>query len=75
MNLNLTGQNQKANAIRPYLVELKTQMDKRKLLWDKISDDKKKRWVKSEKDPIMNLAWQTFTYLKSNFFTITEDDE
>jgi len=43
-------------------------MELRKQIWDRISFEKKKQWIVSDKDPIMTLAWQTYRYLRDNFF-------
>lgn len=66
--LNLTGQEVERVDINPKIVKLKNLMDQRKPIWDKISPEKRKQWVLSDKDPIMSLAWSVFKYLKSNFF-------
>lgn len=72
--LSLTGQTIASAEITPKLVQLKNLMDQRKIIWDKISDEKKRAWVLSEKDPIMDIAWDVFRYLNNNFFGDHKDD-
>ncbi len=67
-NLNLTGQTTAGTAIQTRIVQLKNLLDQRKPFWDRMPNEKKKAWVKSEKDPVMNLAWDVFKYLNNNFF-------
>lgn len=70
--LNLIDQNKKATTINTHIQQLKTQMDARKEVWDKLSPERKKKWILSNKDPIMTLAWQIFKYLRNNFFEEAE---
>ena len=70
--LNLSGQQTEANQINPKLQQLKDRLDERKIVWDKLSDAKKKKWITSGKDPIMTTAWQIYKYLRNNFFTEQE---
>lgn len=67
-NLNLTGQSTLAGQIQTRVNQLKTAMDERLVVWNRLPDDKKKKWVKSGKDPIMTLAWEIYKYLRNNFF-------
>ena len=67
-DLNLSNQQTAVNTIKPYITALKDRMDNRKPVWDKLSDEKKIKWVKSGKDPIMTLAWNVYRYLRDNFF-------
>ena len=67
-DLNLSNQQTAVNTIQPYITALKDRMDNRKAVWDKLSDEKKIKWVKSGKDPIMTLAWNVYRYLRDNFF-------
>lgn len=66
--LNLTGQQDVHNLIAPKIQELKNVMDARKNIWNKLPIEKKKKWVISGKDPIMNIAWNVYKYLRNNFF-------
>ncbi len=66
--LNLTTQTTKATTIQIQVNVLKTAMDQRKPFWDRMPIDKKKAWIASGRDPIMNLAWDMFKYLNDNFF-------
>jgi len=67
-NLNLTGQTTAGTAIQTRIVQLKTLLDQRKPFWDRMPIEKKRMWIKSGKDPVMNLAWDVFKYLNNNFF-------
>ena len=73
--LNLSDQSALKNIIAPKIQDLKTAMDSRKVIWDKISPDKKKKWVVSGKDPIMTLAWSIYRYLRDNFFDERVDND
>lgn len=66
--LDLTGQTTAKNLIAPKLLALKTELDKRLPVWQRISIEKKKKWVLSDKDPIMSIAWDVYKYLRNNFF-------
>ncbi len=67
-DLNLTGQQAQTNQIAPKIQTLKDRMNERKAIWDKLPDDKKKLWITSGDDPIMTLAWQSYRFLRDNFF-------
>ena len=69
--LNLTNQQTAVTAMAPYITGLKDRMEQRKVIWDKLPIEKKKQWVKSGKDPIMTLAYNTFKYLRDGFFSDT----
>lgn len=43
-------------------------MLQRKVVWDKMSIEKKKQWVESNEDPVMKLAWDVYNWLDNNFF-------
>lgn len=66
--LNLTGQQAAYNLIAPRIQQLKNAMDLRKIVWDKLPNNKKIAWIQSDKDPIMGLAWSVYKYLRNNFF-------
>ena len=57
MDINLTGQTAKANTIRPYLVQFKAEMEKRFVIWERISPEKRKQWIQvaDVKDPLFDL--------------------
>jgi len=67
-DLNLTGQATLSGQIQTRITQMQTSMNQRKAIWDRLSDDKKRAWIKSGKDPLMTLAWNIFKYLKNNFF-------
>jgi len=66
--LNLTGQGLDRDDIQPKIVKLRNLMIQRKSMWDKASCAHKKVWIKSNKDPIMTLAWDVYKWLDNNFF-------
>jgi len=68
MNLNLTDQETEKAAIAPKLLKLKQLLDERKLIWDKLPDEKRKKWIQSGKDPVLDIAWDMYKYLHKNFF-------
>ncbi len=67
-DLVLTGQGIERADIAPKLLKMKNLLDQRKVIWQKIPPEKRKVWVTSEKDPIMDIAWDIWTYLRANFF-------
>jgi hypothetical protein len=75
-DLNLTGQSVKANQIGVRLLDLKGAMDARKVIWDKLPLEKRKQWVQNAAtvDPIMDIAWDIFKYLKRNFYDGTHGE-
>lgn len=70
--LDLTGQNTLADAIRPRLVQIRNAMLLRQEVWNRLPPAKRKKWVLSDKDPIMALAWDTYKFLKNNFFELED---
>jgi len=66
--LNLTTQATAGAAIRTRIIQLKTLLEQRKPFWDRMPIEKKRAWIVSDKDPVMNLAWDIFKYLNNNFF-------
>ena len=74
MNLNLTNQENIEKQISPKLLQMKTELDKRKGVWVKLNTVSKKKWILSGKDPIMNIAWSIYKYLRNNFFDEETDE-
>jgi len=66
--IRLKNQQAYADNIAPKVQALKRQMNDRIDVWQRVSREKKKQWVKSDKDPIMTLAWDMYKYLRNNFF-------
>ncbi len=71
--LNLINQETYKAQILPKMIQLKNQLDARADIWAKLDRDKKRRWVKSDKDPIMKLAFQMGQYFRDNFPELLED--
>lgn len=67
-DLNLTGQQNDANTIQPYINALKNRLLDRKTYWDRCTIVQKKNWATSDKDPIMSQAWIIYKWLNDNFF-------
>lgn len=72
--LNLIGQQAAYNLIAPKIQQLKDAMDLRKSIWNKLTVVKKIKWIRSDKDPLIWLAWSVYKYLRNNFFG-SETDE
>jgi hypothetical protein len=72
--LNLAGQATLAGPIQTRINQLKTAMDARKVVWNKLPLHKKKAWITSDKDPIMTLSWLIYRYLRDNFFSQEVDN-
>lgn len=72
--LNLVNQLSISNEIRSKLLQIKSPMNARKKLWEKLSIEQRKKWIVSEKDPIMNIAWSIYKYLDINFFKDVNDE-
>jgi len=72
MDINLTGQQTEYSTIAPKLLRIKQLMDQRKVIWDRLSDEKKKLWITSNKDPIMSAFAQMIQYACNNFIEIVE---
>ena len=68
MNLTLNDQDNIKKQISPKLLQLKSELDKRKEIWNNLNPISKKKWITSGKDPIMNIAWDVYKYLRKNFF-------
>lgn len=66
--LTLTGQEVLAGQVTTRVTQLKDSMNQRKEIWDRLPLAKKKAWITSGKDPIMTLSWNTYRYLRDNFF-------
>lgn len=75
MHLNLTTQATKAGNIQTQMNQLRNLMEQRKAIWDRLPTAKRKAWIKSGKDPIMSLAWNTYRYLRDNFFGAEVDSD
>ena len=56
-----------ATTIGTKVNSLKAVMDSRKAIWGKIPPEKKVKWIKSGKDPIMTLAFNIYQYLDGFF--------
>ena len=69
--LILDNQTIVAGTIGTKVNSLKTTLDNRKTIWGKIPSEKKVKWIKSGKDPIMTLAWNLYQYL-DGFFGLEE---
>jgi hypothetical protein len=66
--LDLTGQQAETGGIQPKINKLNQLMNQRKSFWIKANKKQRMKWINSNKDPIMSLAWTIFKYLYNNFF-------
>ena len=71
--MNLSNQQAYYDQVAPKILQLKNQMDLRKIVWDKLENapngiQRKKQWILSDKDPLMTLSWDIFKYLHNNFY-------
>ncbi len=71
---NFTNQQQLYDTILPAFQAMKAQLNARRPLWDKLSFAKKKAWVTSNKDPIMDLGWDTYKFLNDYFSKHLQDN-
>jgi len=71
--LNITDQKAGRDNMLPYFNNFKIQLDKRLDIWQRISDEKKKKWITSDKDPVMSLAWAIYKYLDGFFGDVKND--
>ena len=72
-NLTLIDQEAYKDNILPKMLLLKQQLDLRSPIWAKVSTEKKRKWITSDKDPLMTLAFQMGQYFKDNFPELLED--
>lgn len=68
--LNLSNQRNVVQNALPTFQAFKTQMDKRREIWDRLTPEQRSRWIQSSngtlvdaKDPVMWLAIQLRNYL------------
>jgi len=73
--LDLSGQATLAASIQPKLVQLRNAITARKPIWDKLPPEKRLAWAKSDKDPIMVLARETYLFLDKVYDRIREQQE
>lgn len=65
--LNLTDQDKAKQQIYPKLLQMKTELDKRKEMWDKLPMDRRIDWIVSGQDPILVIAVDVYKYLDEFF--------
>lgn len=68
--LNLTGQQAAMDTINPKLAQFRNLLEARKDVWQRATLAKKRAWVKSANDPVIDKAWDTYRYLRDNFFQL-----
>lgn len=68
--LNLTGQEDLVDDIWDMLIVLNQAMltSGRKEIWQKIDFEKRKTWINSDKDPVMNMLYNLYKKLYKNYF-------
>lgn len=67
--LQLTQQSNKHDLIKPKFDQCIELLELRKDVWLRISVDKRKKWIKDNKDPILSIAFEIHQYLENNFFS------
>ena len=67
MNINLTGQQTETDKIQPYIDKLELLLTQREPVWNKLTDKEKKKWLQSNKDPILTMAYEHYLFLKEFF--------
>lgn len=65
---NLTGQKTAANKYQTQLEAIKVELLKRKTVWDRMPIEKKRAWIKGGSDPLFTLGFETYEFLRLNFF-------
>lgn len=68
--LNLTGQATAATDMKTKSTQLSGLLEQRKPYWMKMSVEQKKKWLSSNKDPVLKLAWDDYVYLKEFFMGV-----
>ena len=66
--LTLNNQRQASNAVKTRTDDLKTLLDSRRAIWEKLPFEQKRVWIRDGKDPVMSLAWEVYDFLDQNFF-------
>ncbi len=66
-NINLAGQKAIQEALLPQLYQAQAEIEKRLPAWQKLPDERKKQWIDSGKDPVMESAFLTYKYLHGVF--------
>ena len=66
--LSLTNQLTEKADIAPKILKLRTLLESRREVWQKIPSEKRQAWLESGKDPILEEAWTMYRYLRDHFF-------
>jgi len=78
VDIDLSNQRTKVEAALPTFIAFQDELDKRKIIWDKLGPLKRKKWIlhsygtegntlslADSKDPVMWLAIRTYKYFKN----------
>lgn len=65
--LKLTTDKSKADKIVAEIANLKTDLELRIELWDRLTLEKKTTWAKGGNDPAITIAYELYVYLGSWF--------
>jgi hypothetical protein len=63
--INLAGQQTLATNLTPAFNAWKNALIDRKPVWNKISPQKRLAWINSNKDPIMDLVMDNFSWIST----------
>ncbi len=74
MNFDFISTSQEKSLMSAGIIKLKEKLDSRKLLWEKLNIDQRRKLIKLDKDPILSAALDMFRYLKNNFFGLEDMD-
>lgn len=67
MNITLTGQKIEQLKIQPLLDKAELLLTQREPVWNKLDDEEKKKWLQSNKDPILTIEYNHLLFLKEFF--------
>lgn len=71
--LDLTGQAQLADQLRPAFGLLRASLLARKPIWDELSPEQRRSWLRSGKDPMLELSRDVYTFLDKVYEAIRDD--
>jgi len=65
--LDLKGQGTEATKAQPVLDKLQALMVERQEIWQKLTDEERKKWLDSNKDPVLTQEYNHLIFLKEFF--------
>ena len=73
-DLTLSNQATEKALIESKTNDLRSLMESRKEVWQRLPEESKKKWLDSGKDPVLMLAYDTWKYLDENYFGVRYGD-